>query len=148
MLHLLYTLFIAPLEVLMLAVLEAAYAATGSYGLSLVVLSLAVNTAILPIYNRAEAWQEEERAIKRAMQDKEAMIKRAFVGQERFAMLTTLRRQAGYSPWLALRSSTGFFLQIPFFFAAYHLLSHHEGLQGVSFGRAGRRGQRHRRPGK
>ena len=51
------------------------------------------------------------------------MIKRTFKGQERFAMISTMHRQAGYSPFLSLRSSLGFFLQIPFFFAAYHFLS-------------------------
>lgn len=29
-------------------------------------MSLVVNTVILPIYNKAEGWQEEERAVKRA----------------------------------------------------------------------------------
>ena len=48
-------------------------------------------------------------------------------------MISTMQRQAGYSPLLTLRSSVGFFLQVPFFFAAYHFLSHFEPLAGVSF---------------
>ena len=48
-------------------------------------------------------------------------------------MISTMHRQAGFSPFLAMRSSIGFFLQIPFFFAAYHFLSHFEPLQGVAF---------------
>lgn len=134
MLTILYTIFIAPLEFAMRCVLDAAHGAVGSYGWAVVVMSLVVNTVILPIYNKAEGWQEEERRIKKGFEAREAMIKRVFKGQERFAMLSTMRRQAGYSPMLAFRSSIGFLLQIPFFFAAYHLLSHFEPIRGVAFG--------------
>lgn len=134
MLTVLYTFFIAPLEALMTAVLGAAHELIGSYGWSVAVMSLVVNTLILPIYNKAESWQEEERRIKKGFEATEAMIKRTFKGQERFAMLTTMRRQHGYSARLALRSSLGFFLQIPFFIAAYHLLSNMPELRGVAFG--------------
>ena len=134
MLTVLYTFFIAPLEALMTAVLGAAHDLIGSYGWSVAVMSLVVNTLILPIYNKAESWQEEERRIKKGFEATEAMIKRTFKGQERFAMLTTMRRQHGYSARLALRSSLGFFLQIPFFIAAYHLLSNMPELRGVAFG--------------
>ena len=96
-------------------------------------MSLVVNFVILPIYMKAESWQEEERAIRKSFEAKEAMIKATFKGQERFAMISTMHRQAGFSPFLAMRSSIGFFLQIPFFFAAYHFLSHFEPLQGVAF---------------
>lgn len=134
MLTVLYTFFIAPLEALMTAVLGAAHELIGSYVWSVAVMSLVVNTLILPIYNKAESWQEEERRIKKGFEATEAMIKRTFKGQERFAMLTTMRRQHGYSARLALRSSLGFFLQIPFFIAAYHLLSNMPELRGVAFG--------------
>lgn len=134
MLTILYAVFIAPLELAMRAILEGAYGSILSYGWAIVAMSLVVNTVILPIYNKAEGWQEEERRIKKRFEAREAMIKRAFKGQERFAMLSTMRRQAGYSSWLALRSSIGFFLQIPFFIAAYHLLTHFPAMSGVSFG--------------
>ena len=133
MLDFIYTLFIAPLEYWMHAALAWAHARTGSWGESIIVMSLLVNFAILPIYMTAERWQEEERALRKGFEEKERMIKRVFSGQERFAMISTMHRQAGYSPFLALRSSVGFFLQIPFFFAAYHFLSHFAPLSGVSF---------------
>lgn len=134
MLTVLYTFFIAPLELFMTTVLGWGFDLFASYGWAIVLMSLVVNTVILPIYNKAEGWQEEERAVKKSFEATEAMIKRTFKGQERFAMLTTMRRQAGYSSKLALRSSLGFFLQIPFFIAAYHLLSNMTALKGVSFG--------------
>lgn len=133
MLDFLYTLFIAPLEYWMHKALLWGFENTHEWGLAIIVMSLIVNIVILPIYMKAEAWQEDERAIRMGFEDKEKMIKRAFKGQERFAMITTMHRQAGYSPLLTLRSSIGFFLQIPFFFAAYHFLSHFQPLAGISF---------------
>ena len=133
MLDFIYTLLIAPLEYWMHAALVWGYGHTNNWGWAIVVMSLAVNTVILPIYIKAEKWQEDERALRKSFENKEAMIKRSFKGQERFAMMTTMHRQAGYSPLLSLRSSIGFFLQIPFFFAAYHFLSHFEPLAGISF---------------
>ncbi len=133
MLDFLYTLFIAPLEYWMHAALVWGYGKTDNWGEAVLVMSLVVNFVILPIYMKAEAWQEAERALRKSFEEKEKMIKRTFKGQERFAMISTMQRQAGYSPLLTLRSSIGFFLQVPFFFAAYHFLSHFEPLAGVSF---------------
>lgn len=133
MIDFLYTLFIAPLEYWMHKALLWGFDITQQWGWAIIVMSLIVNFVILPIYMKAEAWQEEERALRKSFEAKEQMIKRAYKGQERFAMITTMHRQAGYSPLLTLRSSIGFFLQIPFFFAAYHFLSHFEPLQGISF---------------
>lgn len=134
MLDILYLFFIAPIEICMKAVFDGGYALTHSYGLALIGISLVVNTAVLPIYNKAESWQEEERELKKRMGPKLQMIRRCFKGQERFAMISTLYRQFGYSPLLTLRASIGILLQIPFFFAAYQLLSNMAVLNGVSFG--------------
>lgn len=133
MLDFIYTLFIAPLEFWMQKALMWGFEQTHTWGWAIIVMSLVVNFVILPIYMKAESWQEEERAIRKSFEAKEAMIKASFKGQERFAMISTMHRQAGFSPFLAMRSSIGFFLQIPFFFAAYHFLSHFEPLQGVAF---------------
>ncbi len=133
MLSMLYFLFIAPLETLMGGILSWSHAVIGSYGWAVVTLSLVVNLVLLPIYAIAEGWQEDERRLKRRMAAKEAEIRSVFKGQERHAMIRTLQRQNGYSQLYPLRSSVGFLLQVPFFFAAYHLLSHAEGLRGVSF---------------
>ena len=105
MLDFIYTLLIAPLEYWMHAALVWGYSHTEAWGPAIVVMSLAVNVVILPIYIKAEKWQEGERALRKSFEAKEAMIKRTFKGQERFAMISTMHRQAGYSPFLSLRSS-------------------------------------------
>ena len=133
MIDFLYSVLISPLEYLMRIVFEWGADKFGSYGISIVAMSLIVNTAILPIYNRAEGWQEEERQLRKLMKQKEDMIKRSSKGQERFAYIATLYRQYGYSHMMKLKASVGFLLQIPFFFSAYHLLSNAPELNGKSF---------------
>jgi len=133
MLDFIYTLFIAPLEYWMKVVLLWGHDKCADWGLAIILMSLVVNVVILPIYMKAESWQEEEQRRRLSFEAKEAMIRRSFHGQERFAMISTMRRQAGYTAFLSMRSSAGFFLQIPFFFAAYHFLSHFDPLVGVSF---------------
>ncbi|HIF9339582.1 TPA: YidC/Oxa1 family membrane protein insertase [Photobacterium damselae] len=134
MLSLLYDIFISPLILGMNFVLVNAYSVLHSYGLSIMVLSLVVNTVLLPLYHMADKWQQEEREKQNKMADKVAEIKQAFQGQERFMMLKTLYRQNHYHPIMAVRNSVGFLIQVPFFFAAYQLLSHFPALNGQSFG--------------
>lgn len=129
----LYYLCLAPLENCMRVVLEQAHALTGSWGFSLILLSGAVNIALIPVYHLAETWQEAERAAQSAMAGKLDELRAAYRGRERYMFIKTLYRQHGYTPLLALRTSAGLFIQIPFFFAAFHLLNHAPELAGVSF---------------
>lgn len=82
MLDFFYTILIAPLEYWMHAVLCWGYDRLHVWGWAIVVMSLVVNFVILPIYIKAESWQEEERAIRKRFEAKEAMIKAVFKGQE------------------------------------------------------------------
>ncbi|HAW45170.1 MAG TPA: preprotein translocase YidC, partial [Sutterella sp.] len=103
MLDFIYTLFIAPLEYWMHKVLVWGYGITENWGLAIIVMSLVVNFVILPIYIKAESWQEEEQRVRLGFASREEMIRRAFKGQERFAMISTMRRQAGYTAFLSMR---------------------------------------------
>ena len=134
MLDFVYAFLIAPLEYGMERTLEAAYDLTGSSGLSLVLLSLAVNIVLVPVYHLAEHWQEEERSVQRAMAAKIAEIKSVYQGRERFMFMRALYRLYGYTPVMSLRTSLGLLIQIPFFFAAYHLLFAAPQMVGHSFG--------------
>ncbi len=64
---LLYTVFCYPLEYLMRLCFETAYWATGSYGASVIILSILVNTGLLPLYHLAERWKVQEKANRRRM---------------------------------------------------------------------------------
>ena len=106
---------------------------TKNDGISVVGLSLVVTICTLPLYVVAERWQEIERLTEAKLKAGVARIKRCFKGDERFMILSTYYRQNHYHPLMALRSSFGLLIQIPFFIAAYYFLSHLETLKGVSF---------------
>ncbi|MBQ6018137.1 MAG: membrane protein insertase YidC [Clostridiales bacterium] len=133
-LSMLYTLIIAPLELLFEVIFEVADKIIGNAGLSIVFLSLAVNFLVLPLYKRADELQAEERDIQAVMAPHIKHIKKKFKGDERFFMLQEYYRLNNYKPLYALKSSVSLLLQIPFFIAAYNLLSHMQSLQGMRFG--------------
>ena len=131
--NILYEIFISPIEAILRLVLSASYSVIGSYGASIFLLSLLINLALLPLFHIAEKWQEAERRIQRQLRPKLQEFRQAFSGEERHVMIHTLYRQAGYHPIYAMRSSLGLFLQLPFWIAAYHLLSQYQPLEGASF---------------
>ncbi len=96
-------------------------------------VSLTINYLALPLYNIADALQEKERKIAKLLEYRVNKIKKAFKGDERFMMLSVYYRQNNYHPLYALRSSLSILIEIPFFIAAYHYLSHCEALRNVSF---------------
>lgn len=130
---LLYQILIAPIEAVMHVVLSSTYSIVGSYGVAIFVLSLLINLALLPLFQIAERWQEAERQVQKVLRPKLQEFRKAFSGEERYTMIHTLYRQTGYHPIYAMRSSVGLLLQLPFWIAAYQLLSHYEPLQGASF---------------
>ena len=130
----LYTLIIYPIELLFENIFMIANRIIGNTGLAIIFLSLAVNFLVLPLYQRADELQAEERDIQQKMAFGIKHIKRTFKGDERFFMIQEYYRLHNYKPVYALKSSLSLLLQIPFFIAAYNLLSGMQSLQGMSFG--------------
>lgn len=81
----------------------------------------------------ADALQLKERQIQLKMAPWIKHIKATFKGDEQFMMLNTWYRQNGYHPLYALRSALSILIEIPFFIAAYHFLSHCSLLHNESF---------------
>lgn len=102
-------------------------------GLSIIILSITVNTICLPMYCVAEQWQEKERAIQKRLKSKIHDIKTVFKGDERYMILSAYYRQNHYHPVYALRSMVALLIQLPFFIAAYKLLSGLPVLRNASF---------------
>lgn len=102
-------------------------------GISVIGVSFVFTLSCLPLYIVAEDWQEKERAIQDSMKDGIKRIKQTFKGDEQYMMLTTYYKQHNYHPLMALRSSFGILIQIPFFIAAYSFLAHLQQLHGASF---------------
>ena len=86
------------------------------------------------MYKRADELQAEERDIQAKMAYRIKRTKETFKGDERFLMIREYYRINKYKPVYALKSSVSLLLQIPFFVAAYNLLSSMQRLQGVKFG--------------
>lgn len=131
----LYTITIQPIE----AIIEAAFCFELTkfnilgIGGAIIAVSIVMNFLALPIYNVADAIQAKERAVQQELSYWNGHIRRAFLGDERFMMLSYYYKKNGYHPLYALRGSLSILLEIPFFIAAYHFLSHCKLLQGASF---------------
>ena len=113
--------------------LNKAVLLTGSVGLSIVFLSILVNTVLLPLYYLAEKWQNKERNIQHRMAPGLAEIKKSCRGEEQYNRTVSLYKEFSYHPIKSLRTSFGFLIQVPFFIAAYTLLSHNPLLDNVPF---------------
>ena len=130
----LYTLLIYPLELFFEVVFSIANRIVGNPGFAIIILSLAVNFLVLPLYKRADEVQKEERDLEASLEAGIAHIKKTFKGDERMMMLQTYYNQNNYSPLYVLKGSVSLLLQIPFFMAAYRFLSNLKLIRGVSFG--------------
>ncbi|MBO4242300.1 MAG: YidC/Oxa1 family membrane protein insertase, partial [Clostridiales bacterium] len=130
----LYLLIIRPLELLFEVIFAIADRLLPNPGLAIIALSLAMNFLVLPLYKRADAMQEEERKTEEKIGPWQEKIKKTFKGDERFMMLQAFYRENNYKPTDALKGSLSLMLEIPFFIAAYRMLSSLKLLQGVKFG--------------
>lgn len=133
MLNFLYNLIIYPLYEIIEVVFLMVFKIFNSYPFAILGVSVAVTLLCLPLYYIAEKWQEIERNKQAEMKSGIDRIKKAFKGDEQYMILTTFYKQNHYHPLMALRSSFGLLIQIPFFIAAYTYLSNLTQLQGCSF---------------
>ena len=133
-LMLLYTLIIQPIEFFIELVFNFSRdkLQLGVLG-AIIFVSITVNFFALPLYNIADALQLKERKIQNKLQYWVKHIKKTFKGDEQYMMLSAYYRLNHYSPVYSLRSSLSILIEIPFFIAAYHYLSHCEALHNWSF---------------
>ena len=133
----LYNIIISPIELVLEIIFELMFRILGhgrtNQGLAVIGVSLAVSLLTLPLYRQADAVQQKARDIQKKMSRWVNHIRKTFKGDERFMMLRTYYRINDYSPLSALNGSISLLLEIPFFMAAYHFLSHLGSLNGASF---------------
>ncbi len=128
------TIFIGPLKVVFEVIFSLAYSMLKNPGLAVIVLSLAMNILVLPLYRRADAIQIQARDTENKLRDVIKHIKKTFTGDERMMILQTYYRQNNYSPLSVLSGSISLLLEIPFFMAAYQFLSNVDAFSGTAFG--------------
>lgn len=130
----LYNLIIAPIEMIVDWVFTFFYTKLHMLGTigAIYGVSIVINFLALPLYNIADALQEKERVISKKLEYRVKRIKKAFKGDEQFMMLSEYYRQNNYHPLYTLRSSLSILIEIPFFIAAYHYLSHSSALENAA----------------
>ncbi len=130
----LHDLILGPPGLLIDTVYALGFRLTGSPGLSIVLLSLAVNLLLLPLYRRADLLQRQEQERAARLKPWADRIRKTFRGDERFMILQTYYRQNRYKPYGALKGALSLLLEVPFFMAAYRFLSGLSLLDGAAFG--------------
>ena len=130
----LYALVIGPLELVFKIIFSILNKYIPLSGVNILLLSLAFSLLVLPLYMRADKIQEEAREQEDKLGPTIKHIKQYFKGDERFMILQTFYRQNNYSPLGVLKSSVSLLLQVPFFLAAYRMLSNNTYLQNKAFG--------------
>ena len=98
-LEILHKLVLGPIELLFDVIFSFAMGATESPLLSVILLSVAVNFLVLPLYRKADALQKEEQETAKRLKPRIDQIREAFSGDERFMILQTFYRQNHYKPY-------------------------------------------------
>lgn len=113
--------------------LEIFHQWTSNYGLSIVLLSLAVMVIMYPLFWLSELIIEIHRAKLQAMKPALDKLKEVSNKHETYYYTQTIYRQFGYKQWYSFAGLIGLMIQIPFFLAAYSLLEFYPALDGISF---------------
>ncbi len=106
---------------------------TNNVVLSIVLLSICVKILIAPLFKIANKWQKKVNEQHSILQPRLDEIKLNYKGEEQTKQTLALYRELGISPLYSLKSLLSAAIQIPFFFAAYHMLSEHIALSNISF---------------
>ena len=114
---------LSPIIFAMGFLLNALYGVTGSYGVSIILLSSAVRLGLSPIIRLAARREELAAAKQKAMEPQLAEIRASSTGRERFERTEQIYQEHGYHPIQSTTSILPLFLQIPFLLAALFLLS-------------------------
>lgn len=130
----LYYLIIRPLELVYEFIFSLSYKTFGNAVISIVALSISVGLMSLPLYSRADELHMESDNVEQKIKKWRSVIKSTFRGDEQVMMLQAYYRENNYHPLMIMKSSVSLLLQIPFFIAAYRVLSTSVALEGVSFG--------------
>lgn len=127
------TLVLSPIVAAMRLILTTIHAATGSYGVSIILLSLVVRCVTAPLAIAVRKAEARERVVQASMEPELIEIHRTSTGRERFERTEELYNRHGYHPIQSVTSLVPLFLQIPFLLAALFLLSDYPPLAGERF---------------
>lgn len=101
--------------------------------ISLILLSVCVKIILAPLFKIASIWQKQVNEQSSLLQPKLDEIKKKYKGEEQTKQTLAAYKELGISPLYTLKSLLSAAIQIPVFFAAYHMLSEHIVLSNSSF---------------
>jgi len=127
-----YEIFIHPLQWLLNEVFLRLFEVTNSLVLAILLLSIFVNLALIPVYIFSDVLVKREARDYSRVAAKLAEIKLAFSGQERYLITQRLYKIYNYKPIMQIRSNVGLLIQIPVLIAAYQVLENNDDFQGLS----------------
>ena len=85
--NIIYLLIIKPIETVLSFLFGTYVRLTGSYGLSIILLSLSVTIIMFPLFYIAEVWKRKEQAVEKRMKRRLSYIKKYYTGQKRYCMI-------------------------------------------------------------
>lgn len=121
------------LSIGLLFIFDSLLKISGNVVLSILALSICVKIIIAPLFKIANNWQKKVNAENALLQPRLIEIKSKYKGEEQNKQTFALYKELGINPLYSLKSLLSAAIQIPVFFAAYHMLSEHFALNEVSF---------------
>jgi YidC/Oxa1 family membrane protein insertase len=121
------------LSIGLLFIFDSLLKISGNVVLSIVALSICVKIIISPLFKIANKWQKKVNEQNALLQPRLIEIRSKYKGEEQNKQTFALYKELGINPLYSLKSLLSAAIQIPVFFAAYHMLSEHIALMGVSF---------------
>lgn len=136
MLEILGQLFVQPLMLIygFLYRLPESWLGPHHVGVQLILFSLLLNLALMPLYSQMERRSAATRAIRQRVAAEVARMKRHFKGRERYFYIRAVYRNYRYHPISELLGSADLLIQIAVFFTVFHFLSGLEAVAGQAFG--------------
>lgn len=127
----LYDFTLYPIESIMESMLIIFIGLTGSTFWSIVVLALSVRLLTKPLEKITAAAVRTQAQFEAVLRPQLAAIKHEHSGSQRHDAITRLYQRYSYHPIFAVRSLLGLLVQLPFFIAAYFMLSGFTDMSGV-----------------
>ena len=117
----------------MLIMLGWLQSATGSFGLAVILLSLANKVLMSPLTMVADRWQADVNRQHSLLKPELDEIKRNFKGEEAHRKVLAVYEKHGISQFYTFKSAAGFLIQIPVFIAAFDMLAENFALNEIAF---------------
>lgn len=129
----LYIICVLPFETAFEYIYSTIYYLTGSYGLSLVLMSLCTTVIIAPFMRWSSAVQMREKHIQDVLKPQLELINLESSGAEKHRRVQKLYSRYSYHPIYSIRSALGVLIQVPFLLGAYYMLRNFDDISGQSF---------------